>query len=100
MLEMLSLYSCLGVDQTVSIQIKSRERLILITHNLRASLHQEYAVLARNTWVIRCLKEGETKREKISKVNIYASKMFWIKNKAIFKDTPPHPLPFLGRYTK
>ena len=41
MLEMASLYSCLSANQTVAILIKSRERLMLSSHDLHAFSHQD-----------------------------------------------------------
>ena len=72
-LKMSLVYSYLGANQTVAIWIKSQERLILSPHALRSSSHWEYSILVRNTWVIRSLKERGTKRQKRSRVNIYAS---------------------------
>ena len=44
------------------------------------------------------MKERVTKREKISRVDIYTSRIIIIQNKVIFKDFPPPP--FLGQYMK
>ena len=49
---------------------------MLSLHALHASLHQKYALLVRNTWVIRCLKERGTKRDKKIRVNIYTFNFF------------------------
>ena len=59
---------------------------MLIPHVLRASSHQYYALLVCNTWVVWFLEEKVTKRGEIIRVNIYASKSFFIQKKFIFKD--------------
>ena len=88
MLEIALLYSCLVADQTVAICVKSLEWLMLSPHALQASYHWGYAVLVQNTWVIRCLKERGTKRDKGSRVNIYATKRFFNSNEGYFQGSP------------
>ena len=89
MLEMASSYSCLGDNQTVAISIKPRERLMLSHYDLRPLYHQEFAVLVWNNWSIRVLKERGKKRDKISRVNIYASKNVFYSREGYFQPPPP-----------
>ena len=66
--------------------------MMLIPRDLWASSHQDYATLVWNTWVIWCLEERGTKRENISRVNTYTSRIFFIQKKVIFKDPPSPPI--------
>ena len=60
MLEKAFFYSCLGVDQTMTIWIKSQEQIVLVPHALWALFQREYTILVRNTSVI--LFEGNSKK--------------------------------------
>ena len=58
---------------------------MLIPYALQTLYHRQYALLVQNTWMIQCLKERLSKRDKRSRVNIYTSRIFFIQKKVIFK---------------
>ena len=68
---------------------------MFITYALWALYHTEYAVLAHNSLVIRCLKERVPNKEKRSRVNIYTPKILFYLKQGYFKDPPLH---FKGQY--